>query len=402
MYKSKEERKKLSKEKLLAITIFAISVLCFLASSEESSINEDYLIKRPEVLEGEELINIKATIDGSREETILLPIGERSLSFEECDELYESFREELFNEFLGENQSSDNIIADLNFPDEIEGYPFEIEWNISNRDAFESNGRLIARESGEASVVVRTLYGDWQREEEISICYHPKALMSYEEVAQDLYTIISESESESRDQENFELPKTISGYEISYIDKEAGKKPIILMVGALGALAVLYGAKADEQKEQKKRRELIEQEYAVVLQKIVMYLSAGMTLRNIWIKVYEESIAQRRNNPIYEEIKIMINEIRTGVSEQQAYTNFSSRIGLMEITRMTTLLSQNLKKGSTNLAVLLKEEARNAFENRKRNARVKGEEAGTKLLAPMTLLLVIVMAIIMVPAFFSI
>ena len=65
------------------------------------------------------------------------------------------------------------------------------------------------------------------------------------------------------------------------------------------------------------------------------------------------------------------------------------------------LLSQNLKKGTAGLLILLKAEALDALEERKRNARRLGEEAGTKLLLPMMIMLVIVMVIIMIPAFWS-
>ena len=50
----------------------------------------------------------------------------------------------------------------------------------------------------------------------------------------------------------------------------------------------------------------------------------------------------------------------------------------------------------------VKVEAEDAFEERKNLARKAGEEAGTKLLVPMFIMLAIVMAIMVVPAFFSI
>ena len=65
------------------------------------------------------------------------------------------------------------------------------------------------------------------------------------------------------------------------------------------------------------------------------------------------------------------------------------------------MLSQNVRKGAANLAILLREEAANAFEERKHMARRLGEKAGTKLLVPMMMLLGMIMVIIMVPAFQS-
>ena len=48
-----------------------------------------------------------------------------------------------------------------------------------------------------------------------------------------------------------------------------------------------------------------------------------------------------------------------------------------------------------------RQEAGNAFEERKNMARRLGEEAGTKLLLPMMMMLGIVMMLIIIPAYFS-
>ena len=54
--------------------------------------------------------------------------------------------------------------------------------------------------------------------------------------------------------------------------------------------------------------------------------------------------------------------------------------------------------GSRGLLSSLQRESKDAFEERKSRAERKGEEAGTKLLVPMFMMLIIVMAVIMVPA----
>lgn len=69
--------------------------------------------------------------------------------------------------------------------------------------------------------------------------------------------------------------------------------------------------------------------------------------------------------------------------------------------KLSTLLSQNLRKGSNELMKMLHQEVAEAFEQRKNLAKKLGEEAGTKLLVPMMIMLCVVMVIIMVPAYFS-
>ncbi|MFR1059968.1 MAG: hypothetical protein ACLSEY_05695 [Enterocloster sp.] len=68
---------------------------------------------------------------------------------------------------------------------------------------------------------------------------------------------------------------------------------------------------------------------------------------------------------------------------------------------MPHFLEQNRKNGSRNLRERLRLEMAEAFEERKHQARRLGEEAGTKLLVPLFLLLAVVMVMIAVPAWLA-
>ena len=81
---------------------------------------------------------------------------------------------------------------------------------------------------------------------------------------------------------------------------------------------------------------------------------------------------------------------------------FGRRCGTQEYMRFGALLSQNLRKGTKGLNDLLRLEAIQSFEERKARARRLGEEAGTKLLLPMFLMLAEVLVIVVVPAFFTV
>ena len=61
--------------------------------------------------------------------------------------------------------------------------------------------------------------------------------------------------------------------------------------------------------------------------------------------------------------------MNSGISEQDAYENFADRCGLQQYTRFATLLSQNLRKGNSELLNLLHEESVKAYEERMDLAR---------------------------------
>ena len=83
------------------------------------------------------------------------------------------------------------------------------------------------------------------------------------------------------------------------------------------------------------------------------------------------------------------------------YEAFGRRIGLKPYLRLASLLVNQLQKGSGALRENLEAEVRLAWEIHRDRAEKKGEEAQTKLLLPMMGMLFLVMALIMVPAFFS-
>ena len=103
--------------------------------------------------------------------------------------------------------------------------------------------------------------------------------------------------------------------------------------------------------------------------------------------------------PAYEEMLYTRRELRSGISEGLAYEHLGKRTGLQEYIRLAALLAQNLKRGSSTLLERLREEAEKSAQERLQESRKMGEESGTKLLMPMVLMLAVVMAIIMIPAF---
>lgn len=111
-------------------------------------------------------------------------------------------------------------------------------------------------------------------------------------------------------------------------------------------------------------------------------------------------VASGRRTPrhVYREMYETSCQIRSGVSEGKAFVEFGGRCGLQSYIKLSGLLEQNRKNGSKNLRDTLKLEMAEAFEQRKHQARRLGEEAGTRLLLPLFMLLSVVMIMIAVPA----
>ena len=90
-----------------------------------------------------------------------------------------------------------------------------------------------------------------------------------------------------------------------------------------------------------------------------------------------------------------------GLGEREVYARMGEKMGLLPYRTLSALLIQHLQKGSRGMEHLLEEEAAKAQEMRQQQARVLGEQASTRLLFPMILMLVVVFVLMLVPAWIS-
>ena len=101
------------------------------------------------------------------------------------------------------------------------------------------------------------------------------------------------------------------------------------------------------------------------------------------------------------EMEVTLREMNYGIAEIKAYENFGNRCGNQNYIRFSSLLIQHVKRGAKGMNQLLMQEVTEAEILWRENSRKRAEEAGTKLLFPMILLMSVVFAVLMIPAFLS-
>ena len=210
---------------------------------------------------------------------------------------------------------------------------------------------------------------------------------------------------EKQEPDKYYLPSEVNGKHIQWA-YPADHSGMILMSLAIfaGILLILMKERRREQ-ELEKRKEQMLRDYPNLVTKLSLLVRAGMTMRKAFGKTALDYRKNKRDDEephyAYEEMLVTYYEMESGVLESQAYENFGRRCNQVQYRTLATLLSQNLKKGSQGLLDMLERESVSAFEDRKRQARILGEAAATKLLIPMVLMLLVVLVIIMVPACMS-
>lgn len=390
----KEKKKKTT---LLAVIIATSILLFFFSGKEEKKLNS-YVLQKGEPGDGVSEYTFLAQLEELSIDNIEIEVPERDYSIEELEKLAKECREKVIRTMLSRNTDLTKVTQDLFFFETLEGYPFRFAFMTDVPDKMSSTGTIMTANSFLATIYVKIIYKDYADSFSVKVKVIPG-----EEIKKRIYSreIIEEAVLEDR-KDFVMLPKEIDGKKVEYHSAGERRNPAFLLLGAIACIGVYVGEKTESQKEKRRIKEEILCEYPVVLQKMSMYLSSGMNIKSIWQAIYEEGIKKKgKESPFYKQMGISINEQKSGISEGLSYTRFGERTEIMEIIRFTALLSQNLKKGSSKLKELLDEESGKAFMEKKQRAVKKGEEAGTKLLLPMMVLLIDVLIMIMVPAFWT-
>ena len=177
----------------------------------------------------------------------------------------------------------------------------------------------------------------------------------------------------------------------------------LALLGISAALLLELKERRDQESRRDARKRQLLLDYSEVLSRLIIFLGAGMSIRTAWDRIGEDYARGRKEGRLperhaYEEMCTASSQMRTGIPEGKAFADFGRRCGIPQYIKLGGLLEQNRKNGSKNLRDVLKLEMADAFELRKHQARRLGEEAGTKLLAPLFMLLTVVMVMIAVPA----
>lgn len=224
---------------------------------------------------------------------------------------------------------------------------------------------------------------------------------------------VEEADKKTKTKDYIVLPEQVNGKKVIWAYGVQTRAYGILVMGIGFAVFVIISSSQKEKEEKKKEFREMKLDYPQIINKFNLYIKSGMTIRKAWFKIageYEKDQKEKEQisakacgrKKAYEEMVNVMYKISGGASEGECYEEYGIRCNLSEYRKFGMMLSQNLRKGTRGLTELLEREAEDAFEQRKNLAKKAGEEAGTKLMIPLFLMLIIVFAIVIVPAFFSI
>lgn len=396
---------------LVFLIASVVSVVIFSADNrKELPKNEmgESVVERNEYGEGNREEEYAVRI-GEKQEVFQLVLQERKYTESELQTIFMEAQNKLQELILGENQSLDEVRHDLNLITVLPDSGIEVSWTLDNYEVMNLAGQLKVENLSQEGALVRLtallMYGEETCEYQFYANVFAPVLSEDERMLQELQEEIEKREDLNDTEKEIALPSNIAGEKVEWdyvTDYRAGG--VFLLGLALGLF--VYVSEKQRKKDEKKRREKqLAYDYPQLLNKFTLYIKAGMTAKNAWYRIAEDYELKKSHTGVrdaYEEMVKTMQEMKSGAGERECYEKFGERCGLPIYRKFGAMLSQNLKKGTKGMTVLLNQEAISAFEERKNMAKKLGEEAGTKMMLPMFLMLAVVLVMIIVPAFITV
>lgn len=395
------------------------------------TVREGYLAR-----EGQEGLDYEATLRMETEagsQRIGVLVEAQSYTLAEARDILKKAEEAAFAGALG-GQEERHVSEDLQLPERVEGLPVSVSWVSGDIDVLGWDGKLAANlppEGVEVELVANLVFDGKvsetanaapTRAAEASVA--PKGTAEANATPEELLSRTASrvlrvfpreaavgeedkiraaiAEANAAESERLILPEEIDGQKVRWVREDGDVGVTVLFLGLVLGLGLILNSFQKAGKAAEERQRQLALDYPYVISRLTLYLGAGLSLRNAFLRMaetYTEALRQGgERREAMEEVRRTATELRNGHPETEAIRRFGERSGNARYRTLAQLLLQHISRGNRELVLLLAEDSREAFEERKKAARIRGEKAGTQLVFPMLLMLGVVIAILMVPA----
>ena len=323
-------------------------------------------------------------------------------SAEELAAVFDRTFEEVLPEILNGNPSFSEIRSSLGCPGEADN-GIELSYESSDIEVLSGYGLIMAEEIPEEGLpvtftVTLSYKGAEKAYPQAARVFGPAGSGSYLER---LRAEIARRDSEGAGQAMLVLPETFEGESVAFWKPGSSPWAVLLLFVCTAAGLLVFPAEREKDRF-RKRNEALETALPNLLLKLQLLIGAGLSIRSAVLKTaqdyeIEKAVGRTGTEYVYEELLRTAHELETGASETESYLRFGQRCGLRRYVKLGNLLAQSVRQGISGLEETLREETQSALEERKNRALRKGEEAGTKQLFPMILMLGVIIVILVTP-----
>lgn len=171
---------------------------------------------------------------------------------------------------------------------------------------------------------------------------------------------------------------------------------VLIVMTLMAGVAYYYYGNDVDQKISKRSEELLT-DFSEIVSELALLINAGMVMREAW-----ETVAGKGKSLIYLEMQRVVEEIKNGTAERDAYYDFGVRCIIPEIKKFTSTILQGMSKGNQELGKMLQEQSAEIWKQKKSQVEQMAQMAGTKLIFPMCIMFLGIIILVVVPIFSNI
>lgn len=392
--------------KILLTGLLIVSILfLFWTVAYRFSSGEMTLTRNP-FGEGDKEFCISLKKENEKKNVSLL-VREKVPSQKELDRIYDEFFKKLEKEMCGKNLSLKKVTENLSFPEQLSGYPFRISYQTGDSAWIQLDGslgkdaRLLKKgEKKEVNIKVTASYQKYRKSHIYTIDIIDGNCKKVKDVFSGAQAYLKKKEKESRGKEILSIPSAFEDVKMEESGKER-KSVKIFMLSFILLLLIPVHNYLDLKEKGKKYQEEAEKDFPVIVHLLTLYMGAGLSFFSAVSRI-SSSYRERRERTgaryAFDKLLFMEQQMKTGVGQKEACLKWGAAFEKDCYRKLSVILTQSFTKGAREAASLMEEAEKEAFAARIDRARKEGEEASTKLLFPMILLLFLVMLLVMYPA----
>lgn len=265
--------------------------------------------------QGEKEITLQVEQEGKKEE-ILFVLEEQKLTSEEEEEIFQEFFQKLEKVMTGKNRSLHKVNQPLNFPDQLDGYPFVITYEPEDMGFINWDGSLGEealdlkdQEVRKTSIRVEAEYKDYLQEKTYSVTVlSPKK--EHLSIFQRFQNVLTQKESLSRKESDFTVDPVWEEVRISEASRQRlWKLPILCLFLLIGLLIRSHTVLKDQEKIRHKENM---EDFPLIVHLLTLYMGAGLSFPSAVERIAEDyENRQQASKPrfAFEQICVMNHEI---------------------------------------------------------------------------------------------
>ncbi len=223
-----------------------------------------------------------------------IEVSERRYTTEEIQELFGRIIRRMDRLILNENQTPDHVETDLNLITEIPGEPVTVSWELDRYDVMNVKGEIQEKNIAEKGTLVKLnavlTYTENEKEQaayQCVVCVYPKKLSGEEKIKKTVTENMKKADEKQREQETMILPERLGKNEIRYYHPFHNRGMIMLTMSIMIGILLCALQKQNEKKALEDRKKQMLKDYPDIINKLTLYLGAGMTVKRAWRKVTE-------------------------------------------------------------------------------------------------------------------